>query len=867
MSLRTRHQRRFYLEHLLVTLVIALLSVLLVFAFSPTFLDRYLYDRMLSALPDEQETELIIVGIDEFSLREMGRWPWDRARLAELIERLTEYKSGPVLFDLLLTEPDLRQPDSDRRLADAMEQHGNVYLPVHIEQQTAGGQLIELLPHNRFASKARALGHVDLEMDSDGVVRSVFLRSGIGQAWWPHIALAMLDDISPDVAAQYPVTKASRRGVLANVREYQRFMSFAGDSGTYPQVSAVDVIKGRVPPQLLQGRIVLVGATAAGLGDQMATPLSVQGQLMSGVELNANIFDGLRHQQLIERMSTRWILVLTLVIGMLSPLVLPLIPPRWGMPMIAAMLAMIVLLGQALLRYGQVWMPIGAPLLVTLIAYPLWTWRRLEYTLDYLKAALSRLSQYSALNRRLGEASSVAPLLRMLDRALPITAWRLEMRGSREVQTGGEDVNERTWQTARADHFSFQRGAQRYELSVLWRSEEVDLRLREWLVAMTGRVNLLSAPSGAAYEVVENYIERVSEEELRQQALTQFFSASFEQLREGVVLCDACGSLLFANGRAMEWLKIDASQIEGLHLLDLTRSLTWQAELGDWPTMVSQALLSNQLSLECQSESGAELLLEFSSSQAGSRPGRILIITIKDITAIKSALRTRTELLDFLSHDLRSPMISVLALAEKMRHSESGAGIQEFLDSIELHARKNLSISEQFLQLARVEALGRVEMAELDMLPVVESAIEQVQAQASDRHLRVRFHYDARDDVWVRGNHELLERLVVNLLTNAVKYSHEGNSIDVTLSAADGRVCCEVRDRGIGIAPEFVAHVFDRYSRAQGGDVGKIRGAGLGLRFVKVVSERHSGDISVTSQPGEGSRFVLSLPQMQMDES
>jgi len=863
--MRSRHQRRFYVEHLVVTLVTAFLSVVLVLGATPNFIDRYFYDVMLRSLPGEQETDLVIVGIDEFSLRELGRWPWDRERLAALVDRLHEMDSGPVLLDLLLTELDLSRPAGDRALADALARHGHVYLPVHIEQQTSGGQLVELLPHHRFASQARGLGHVDLEVDPDGVVRTVYLRSGIGQPWWPHIALAMLEALDPSGAARFKASQGSRRGALANVREYPRLIPFAGDAGAYPQVSAVDVIKGRVPAQMLAGRTVLVGATAAGLGDMLATPLSVSGQLMPGVEVNASILDGLRQQRLIEAMTVSSNVLLTLVIGLIAPLMLPLVPPRFGMPLVAGVMAGTLVLGYLMLRHFQLWYPLGAPLVVALSAYPLWTWRRLEYTLDYLRTAMSRLSRYTALNRRLGESESVAPLLRMLERALPVVAWRLERRGSGEVQSGGEVVNERAWQTPRASHYTFQRGDDRYELGVLWQDEDIDPRLQSWVLAMANRVSIAQRTGGAAYEVVENYIERVAEEEVRQQALTQFFNASLEQLREGVLMCDACGSVLYANSLALRWLDLAPEQIDGLHVLDLPRGLQWSDKHGSWSDLVATALRQRLVSLECRRDAdGREMLLELSVVDAGMRPGRVLIVTLKDVSDIKSALRTRTELLDFLSHDLRSPMISVLALAEKMRHTDKGQDIREFLDNIELHARKNLSISEQFLQLARVEALDQVEMVELDMLPVVESAIEQAQPQAAERDLTLRFHYDARADVWVRGNHELLERLVLNLLTNAIKYSHRGNSVDISLSALEGQVSCEVRDRGIGIAPEFVERLFERYTRSANKAASKERGAGLGLRFVKVVSERHGGTMLVDSCEGEGSRFTLLLPQLHL---
>src|SRR5699024_6357491 len=118
---------------------------------------------------------------------EIGRWPWDRRVHAQIINRLHEQGARAIIMDLILSEPDRAHPDSDEALVKAIAKAGDVYLPVHVEQLHSNGQLIEVLPYAPFARAAKGLGHVDLELDADGVARSVYLRSGIGQPWWPHI--------------------------------------------------------------------------------------------------------------------------------------------------------------------------------------------------------------------------------------------------------------------------------------------------------------------------------------------------------------------------------------------------------------------------------------------------------------------------------------------------------------------------------------------------------------------------------------------------------------------------------------------------------------------------------------------------------
>ena len=101
----TLDQRRYLAEHISVLLLVAALSVLLSVSGALSFIDRYLYDNLLQTLPDEPASDVVIVGIDEYSLREIGRWPWDRKVHAQIIDRLTELGARAVLVDLILSEP------------------------------------------------------------------------------------------------------------------------------------------------------------------------------------------------------------------------------------------------------------------------------------------------------------------------------------------------------------------------------------------------------------------------------------------------------------------------------------------------------------------------------------------------------------------------------------------------------------------------------------------------------------------------------------------------------------------------------------------------------------------------------------------
>lgn len=856
-------KKRYLFEHLSVLVVVAGLCLLLSISGAMSFLNRYVYDNMMQLMPMKPSGDIVIVGIDEYSLREIGRWPWDRRVHAQIINQLHKEGAKAILMDLILSEPDRAHPDSDKALVNAIKNAGDVYLPVHVEQLRAGGQLIEVLPYAPFARAAKGLGHVDLELDGDGVARSVYLRSGIGQPWWPHITLALLQGEGMLSKKDYPAGKQQDFAGMANVRKYKRYIPFAGGAGTYPQVSAVDLLQGKVPEKLIKGKIVLIGATAAGLGDTLPTPTAGRGQLMSGVEINANILDALRQHKLIEGMDTVPQVLLSLLLALLMPLLLPMVVPRWSIPLLVGSLALTVGVCYALLSIWQIWFTPGAALLSAVVAYPLWTWRRLEYSLGYMRNALERLSEYSDLNRRLTEPAPLSRMLRMLDQVLPVRAWRLQTQGGAPPVSGGEKLAPVDWRGQLSRRYPFRHDGKRHELWVVWRQGLDADTYDYWIRAMLARTETRRRGGGPRYEVVEQHVERLRFEEQRQQALTRFFQVGLAQMSEGVLIADACGGVVFINPQAGYLLSLEGVGQDTLGLADIGRELEFSGERG-WTDLLQEVLADGRVQKECRNHRGMDLYLDMILVHAGDQPGRMLIISLKDISDVKQAMRTRTEMLDFLSHDLRSPMVSVLALIGKMRHGEDGDRLRDFLDNVEHYAQRNLNIAEQFLQLARVESEEAVEMVELDMLDVVESAVDQVQIQAQTRAITLNFEYDQDQDVWVRGNNELLERLVVNLLTNAVKYSHEGGRVEVLLHADDSRVFCEVADSGVGIPENFQDKLFERFSRASTSGGARTRGAGLGLRFVKVVTERHGGDIRVQSIPGEGSRFILSLTRIDV---
>jgi CHASE2 domain-containing sensor protein/two-component sensor histidine kinase len=352
--------------------------------------DQLLYDTGLSLDSRPVPDDIVIVAIDEESVLRIGRWPWRRAIHATLIEKLTAAEAKTVGLDLILSEVGL--PGEDQLLADAIRRNGRVVLPV-VPRAFAPGLLTDGRPVEIFRSAAAELGHIEIQLDADGIARAVYLWGGTEEPLHPQFALA-LEKVSrgdtPPRFVRSARTEASNGGWL---RDTWFHPQFAGPPGTYHTVSYVDVLTGAVGADQLRGKHVLVGATATGLGDQYPTPMSELGTTMPGVEIHANVLDALRTGASIDWLTPAGVAVATAVVVLALMIGLLFLSPRDGLLLSVAVVLGTLIGAILLLQWGKLWLPPGGILLGSVLAYPFWSWRRLEAAQRYLDAELRELHE------------------------------------------------------------------------------------------------------------------------------------------------------------------------------------------------------------------------------------------------------------------------------------------------------------------------------------------------------------------------------------------------------------------------------------------------------------------------------------------
>ena len=283
--------RRPTLEWFAVTLFCVLLSVLSAAEGWLWRIDLSIYDGILSSWSRPVSTDVAIISIDDASLARIGPWPWSRRTHAALIDRAHRAGASAIVLDVLLDAPSREDPGADIALAQALRNHGQVILP--LAQAVTGAVLSgETLPLAPFAEAAAALGHSQTEFDPDGITRSVYLWEGFGGAHHPQLALALLRVVDPQAARNFPPPTGDSD---AEDPQWERAdwlrIPFAGPPGTYTHYSYQAVLSGEIPASELQGKILLIGATATGMGDAVPTPTSGLSRPMPGVEVQANVFD------------------------------------------------------------------------------------------------------------------------------------------------------------------------------------------------------------------------------------------------------------------------------------------------------------------------------------------------------------------------------------------------------------------------------------------------------------------------------------------------------------------------------------------------------------------------------------------------
>jgi hypothetical protein len=275
---------------------------------------------------------------------------------------------------------------------------------------------------------------------------------------------------------------------------------------------------------------------------------------------------------------------------------------------------------------------------------------------------------------------------------------------------------------------------------------------------------------------------------------------------------------------------------------------------------------------------GRSFPVEFSISRIveddGSRRGSV--ITFRDITEKRAAAlaaeaerryreaeaqnRAKDNFLATLSHELRTPMTSILGWVQFLRSGEySVEELEEALQTIETSARLQARLIDDMLDVSRI-VLGKfqVDLKPTRISDIVEAALTTARPVAQEHEVKLRAELDG-DETVVQADPARMQQVIGNILSNAIKFTPPGKEVDLRLERVDHKLKISVQDQGEGIDPSFLPHVFERLRQAEGAS--KRSGLGLGLAIARHIVELHHGEITAASDgPGRGATFTVTLP-------
>lgn len=373
-----------------------------------------------------------------------------------------------------------------------------------------------------------------------------------------------------------------------------------------------------------------------------------------------------------------------------------------------------------------------------------------------------------------------------------------------------------------------------------------------------GQLSAFAKQIGLSLEKLNMYDQAESQRVLTQNMM--------DTIDVGVQLLDLNGTTIQVNSswnKMMSFVKNDDTSIhltfkqfkeglnslvkEGEPLLQFIRSLVY-----------GQVFSRHELTYEMTSPQ--QRVIKLSSEPLYIRNNRIgTLLIYRDITKEYEADLMKSEFVSTVSHELRTPLASVLGFAELLLHKEMNIERQKkYIRTIHQEASRLTLLINDFLDLQRMESGKQTYLfSSVNLAQLIEEVLESQKVSAPN-HTFEFINDCGQNHVNIDGNK--MKQVLVNVISNAVKYSPRGGKVKVELRAEDNYMYIHITDEGLGIPLDNLPLLFQKFYRVDNSDRREIGGTGLGLAIVKEIMERHSGDVEVHSVYGQGSTFTLRLP-------
>lgn len=335
--------------------------------------------------------------------------------------------------------------------------------------------------------------------------------------------------------------------------------------------------------------------------------------------------------------------------------------------------------------------------------------------------------------------------------------------------------------------------------------------------------------------------------------------AVHSSMQEGVIAIDKNERIITVNDAAAKIFGFSAPNLKARYILEIARHFELQK-------FIQNALATNDpIEDDIVISGDEELILNIHSSAlyetGGNRMGTLIIF--HDITRMRRLEQMHKDFAANVSHELKTPLTAIKGFVETLQQMLSINDVtqsQSFLNIIDKNVNRMIDLINDLLALSKLERLQgtNIEFENHNIITLIESAVYNCNSGIEAKEISVRI--DCPEDLTAMLDPILMEQAIINIIDNAVKYSPQGKSIQISTKKTGSNIDIMIQDNGNGIKKEHLSKIFNRFYRVDKARSRNEGGTGLGLAIVKHILQYHSGKIDVTSTMGEGSCFTMSIP-------
>lgn len=346
---------------------------------------------------------------------------------------------------------------------------------------------------------------------------------------------------------------------------------------------------------------------------------------------------------------------------------------------------------------------------------------------------------------------------------------------------------------------------------------------------------------------IERQQKKINSQKAELENRRREFYAVIENMSEGLVLLSTKKTVLSINPAAEKFFGTDGSCV-GRNFIEIERGR-------DIERAIDLASESGHTELSLGRD-GREYRLNISRIDSGEGAVGLALLTF-DVTDRVFAERNRREFTANVSHELKTPLHSIMGSAELLENGMvADADVPRFVGRIRAEAARLVSLIDDIIRLSQLDEGGEMPKDTADLYEIAEEEVSRLRDEAEKKNVKLNLTGEV---AIVNGVSRLLHEIVFNLCDNAIKYNRDGGSVSVDVKASDDGAVLTVSDTGIGIAPEDRQRVFERFYRVDKSRSKEVGGTGLGLSIVKHAVMDMGGSINLESTFGEGSTFTVTL--------